>query len=163
MLLTSRYVIPVSESYGTYIEYGGVRVEGDRSVEVGKAADLMASHPDEQVRDFGMAAIMPGFVDCHTHLEFSILRGILNDTPYASWKAFINAKVALLDTQDWFDSAYMGAYEALAAGITTVADVTSTGACLPALAELGLRGIVYRSVGAPARKQVEGERAHAVE
>lgn len=163
MLLTSRYVIPVSPAYDTYIEYGAVLVEGDRIVEVGKLADLMAAHPGQEVRDFGMAAIMPGFVDCHTHLEFSLMRGILNDTPYASWKAFINEKMSLLTTQDWFDSAYMGAYEALTAGITTVADVTSTGACLPAIDELGLRGIVYRGVGAPARKQVEGEMERAVE
>ena len=163
MLLTSRYVIPVSSAFDTYIEYGAVLVEDDRIVEVGTAADLMARHPGEEVRDFGMAAIMPGFVDCHSHLEFSLMRGILNDTPYASWKAFINEKMALLTIKDWFDSAYIGAYEALTAGITCVADVTSTGACLPAIAELGLRGIVYRSVGAPARKQVEEEMGRAVE
>ena len=80
MLLTSRYVIPVSSAFDTYIEYGAVLVEGDRIVEVGPAADLMARHPGEEVRDFGMAAIMPGFVDCHSHLEFSLMRGILNDT-----------------------------------------------------------------------------------
>ena len=105
MLLTSRYVIPVSSAFDTYIEYGAVLVEGDRIVEVGPAADLMARHPGEEVRDFGMAAIMPGFVDCHSHLEFSLMRGILNDTPYASWKAFINEKMALLTIKDWFDSA----------------------------------------------------------
>lgn len=163
MLLTSRYVIPVSSVFDTYIEYGAVLVEGDRIVEVGPASDLMARHPGEEVRDFGMAAIMPGFVDCHSHLEFSLMRGILNDTPYASWKAFINEKMALLSIKDWFDSAYIGAYEALTAGITCVADVTFTGACLPAIDELGLRGIVYRSVGAPARKQVEEEMGRAVE
>ena len=76
MLLTSRYVIPVSSAFDTYIEYGAVLVEGDRIVEVGTAADLMARHPVEEVRDFGMAAIMPGFVDCHSHLEFSLMRGI---------------------------------------------------------------------------------------
>ena len=163
MLLTSRYVIPVSQEHPVYIEYGAVLVQGDRIAEVGTLSDLLARHPDEEVRDFGMAAIMPGFVDCHTHLEFSLMRGILNDTPYASWKAFINEKMALLTTQDWFDSAYMGAYEALTAGITTVADVTSTGASLPAVDKLGLRGIIYRGVGAPARSQVEQEMARARE
>ena len=37
MLLTSRYVIPVSSAFDTYIEYGAVLVEGDRIVEVGAA------------------------------------------------------------------------------------------------------------------------------
>ena len=163
MLLASRYVIPVSPDYPTYIEYGAVYVEGDRIVEVGPANELIAAHPGDEVRDFGMAAIMPGFVDCHTHLEFSLMRGILNDTPYASWKAFINQKMSLLTRDDWFDSAYMGAYEAITAGITCVADVTSTGASLPAVDKLGLRGIIYRGVGAPARSQVEDQMAKAVE
>ena len=129
MLLTARYVLTVSSSY---IEDGAVLVRGDKVAEVGKAADLLARHPDEEVRDFGMAAIMPGFVDCHSHLEYSIMRGILNDVPYAAWKTFILEKEALLTEQDWLDSAVLGAYEAISAGITTVADVTRTGASLPA-------------------------------
>ena len=47
MLLTSRYVIPVSSAFDTYLEYGAVLVEGDRIVEVGPASDLMARHPGE--------------------------------------------------------------------------------------------------------------------
>ncbi len=151
MLLTARYVLTVSSSY---IEDGAVLVRGDKVAEVGKAADLLARHPDEEVRDFGMAAIMPGFVDCHSHLEYSIMRGILNDVPYAAWKTFILEKEALLTEQDWLDSAVLGAYEAISAGITTVADVTRTGASLPAAERLGLRGIIYREVGAADRDQV---------
>lgn len=159
MLLMARYVLTVSTPY---IEDGAVLVRGDKVVEVGKAADLLRRYPDEEVRDFGMAAVMPGFVDCHSHLEYSIMRGILNDVPYASWKAFILEKEALLTEQDWIDSAVLGAYEAVSAGITTVADVTRTGASLPAAERLGLRGIVYREVGAAGREQVTPAMEEAV-
>lgn len=151
MLLTARYVLPVSSPY---IENGAVLVRDDKVVEVGDAVELKRRHPEEDVRDFGMAAIMPGFVDCHSHLEYAIMRGLLNDAPYAEWKAFVLEKEGLLTEQDWIDSAALGAYEAVSAGITTVADVTATGASLPAAERLGLRGIIYREVGAASRDQV---------
>ena len=161
MLLMARYVLPVSRHY---IEDGAVLVRDDKVVEVGPAQDLKARYPEEEVRDFGMAAIMPGFVDCHSHLEYSIMRGLLNDAPYASWKEFVIEKEALLTEQDWVDSAVLGAYEALSAGITTVADVTRTGASVEVAERLGLRGIIYREVGAVTREdaQVEVERAGEV-
>ena len=151
MLLIARYVLPVS---CPYIENGAVLVRDDKVVEVGDAVELKRRYPEEEVRDFGMAAIMPGFVDCHSHLEYAIMRGLLNDAPYAEWKAFVLEKEGLLTEQDWIDSAVLGAYEAVSAGITTVADVTATGASLPAAERLGLRGIIYREVGAASRDQV---------
>lgn len=151
MLLTARYVLPVSSPY---IENGAVLVRDDKVIEVGDAVELKRRYPEEDVRDFGMAAIMPGFVDCHSHLEYAIMRGLLNDAPYAEWKAFVLEKEGLLTEQDWIDSAALGAYEAVSAGITTVADVTATGASLPAAERLGLRGIIYREVGAASRDQV---------
>lgn len=148
MLLTARYVLPVSSHY---IEDGAVLVRGDRVAEVGPAAELKARYPEEELRDFGMAAVMPGFVDCHSRLEYSIMRGLLNDAPYATWKSFVSEKSALLTEQDWLDSAALGAYEALSAGITTVADITRTGASVEVAERLGLRGVIYQEVGAVTR------------
>ena len=56
MLLIARYVLPVSRHY---IENGAVLVREDKIVEVGPAAEMRKTYPDEDVRDFGMAAIMP--------------------------------------------------------------------------------------------------------
>ena len=122
MLLMARYVLPVSSPY---IEHGAVLVQDDKVVEVGDAAELQRRYPEEEVRDFGMAAIMPGFVDCHSRLEYSVMRGLLNDAPYAAWRAYIFEKESLLTEQDWLDSAALGAYEAVTAGITTVADLVA--------------------------------------
>lgn len=160
MLLTARYVLTVSTPY---IEDGAVLVRDDKVVEVGKSSDLLARYPEEEVRDFGMAAIMPGFVDCHSHLEYAIMRGILNDVPFTQWKAFIIEKEGLLTEQDWRDSAVLGAYEAVSAGITTVADATRTGASIEAAERFGLRGIIYREVGAASRELVTPALEEAVE
>jgi len=143
MLLAAKYVLPVS---APHIEDGAVLVRGDRIVEVGSRYQLEKDHPDEPVRDFGMAVLMPGFVDLHTHLEYSVFRGAVDDVPYTAWKMQVSQKQQRLAPDDWRDSAVLGAMEAVGSGITTVGDITNSGYSLLAAKEAGLAGIFYREV-----------------
>lgn len=152
MLLTARYVLPVSSPH---IENGAVLVRDDKIVEVGHAANMKKRYPQEETIDFGLAAIMPGFVDAHTHIEYQILRGILNDVPYAPWKAYVAEKKQLLKDEDWLDSAYLGALEVVSSGITTIADITSRGVSAKAADDFGLRSVIYRKVGALEKSHVD--------
>jgi 5-methylthioadenosine/S-adenosylhomocysteine deaminase len=152
MILTARYVLPIATPH---IEHGAVLVRGDRIVEIGDLEHLTANHPDEPVTDFGLAALMPGFIDCHTHLEYAVMRGLVDDLPYSRWKLQLLQKEHLLDAQDWDDSALLGAMEAVQSGITSVADVTATGASLRAVTTSGLGGVVYREVSTMDKREVE--------
>jgi 5-methylthioadenosine/S-adenosylhomocysteine deaminase len=160
MLLTARYVIPVSAHH---IEDGAVLVHGDRIVAVGARAELVAAHPGEEVRDFGLAVLMPGFVDLHTHLEYSVFRGAVDDVPYTAWKMQVQNKESRLSPEDWMDSAVLGAMEAVGSGITTIADITNSGNSVRAARDTGLAGVVYREVSTMDKAQVAGkmERARA--
>ena len=89
MLLFARYVIPVS---APHIENGGILVRDGKIADIGDANTLRAKYPGEEFRDFGIAALMPGFIDTHTHLEYSALRGLMFDVPYAAWKMQLNKK-----------------------------------------------------------------------
>ncbi|MGI6216456.1 MAG: amidohydrolase family protein [Coriobacteriales bacterium] len=151
MLLFARYVIPVSSPH---IENGAILVRGNQIVDLGDANTLRAKYPDEEFKDFGIAALMPGFVDTHTHLEYSALRGLLYDVPYAAWKMQLTKKAQRFTYRDWLDSALLGAIEAVRSGITTISDVTSTGASFHAAKEMGLRGIIYREVGTNERAEI---------
>lgn len=143
MLLTAKYVIPVT---APFIEDGAVLVNGDTIVEVGKAADLKAKYPDEEVRDYGLSALSPGFVNTHTHLRMTALRGLFEDLPYVEWKRSVLRCEPFFAPEDWEASARLGALEAIASGITTVADITIPGATATAIQESGLRGVIYREV-----------------
>lgn len=154
MLLTARYVLPIA---APHIEYGAVLVRDDRIVEIGDFEHLRALHPDEPVKDFGLAALMPGFVDLHTHLEYAALRGLVDDLPYSRWKLQLLEKERLFSPDDWEDSALLGALEAVQSGITTIADVTETGASGRAANAVGLRGIIYREVATMDKREVEAE------
>lgn len=152
MLLTARYVLPVATPH---IEHGAVLVKDDKVVEIGDFEHLRQLHPDEPVRDFGLATLMPGFVDLHTHLEYSAMRGLVDDLPYSEWKLQLMQKERLFTSQDWDDSALLGALEAAQSGITTVADITRTGASGHAAQAAGLRALIYREVATMDKSQVE--------
>ena len=160
MLLCAEHIIPVTQPP---IDDGAVLVRDGRIVEIGGAQRMKARYPEEEVRDFGRSAIMPGFVDCHTHLEYTALRGIVHDVPYAEWLAHEHAKADRLTHDDRYDSALLGGMEMLAGGVTTVADFTSTGASCEAVRDLGLRSVIYRSVGVPEKAKVDSAMKAAVE
>ena len=151
MLLTARYVLPIATPH---IENGAVLVRDDRIVEIGEFDRLRELHPDEPVKDFGLAVLLPGFVDLHTHLEYTAMRGLVDDLPYSSWKYQLLQKEQRFDSQDWDDSALLGALEALQSGITTIADVTSTGASGHAAQAAGLRAHIYRELATMDKREV---------
>lgn len=152
MLLSAKYVFPITSDI---IQDGAVLVRGNSIVDIGERDALTHRYPNEEVADFGQAALLPGFVDLFTRLEFAVLRGVVADLPYASWLLSILSKSAQLELADWKDSALLGGFDAIASGITTVADITSTGAALDAVKRLGLRGVLYREVGAMDKMRVD--------
>ncbi len=152
MLLLAEHIIPVTSDP---IDDGAVLVRDGRIAQIGGAQRMKSRYPNEEVRDFGKAVIMPGFVDCHTHLEYTVLRGMVHDVPYAEWLAMEHAKADLMTRDDRYDSALLGCMEMLSGGITTVADFTSTGASCEAVNDMGLRAVVYRSVGATEKTKVD--------
>ena len=160
MLLAARYVLPIA---APHIVDGAVRVHGAHITEIGEFEKLKAAYPDEEVRDFGLAALMPGFVDLHTHLEFSAMRGLVDDLPYTQWKMQLLEREERLDAEDWEDAARLGAAEALQSGITTIADITETGASARAAAGSGLRSVIYREVSTMEKRQVPEVMARAAE
>jgi len=151
MLLCAKYVLPISSSH---IEDGAVLVRDDRILDVGTRAALVAAHPGEEVRDFGLAVLMPGFVDLHTHLEYSVFRGLVDDLPYTQWKMQVGRLGQRLGAADWKNSAILGAMEAIGSGITTVADITRSGNSVEAAKGSGLAGIVYREVSTMDKSKV---------
>ncbi len=152
MLLCAQYVLPITADP---IENGAVLVRDGRISDIGDASMLKLRYPNEPSVEYDSAALLPGFVDLHTHLENAALRGLVHDVPYATWIMSMRDLSAKLDVADWYDSAILGGLEALSSGITTVADITSTGASCTAMNKLGLRGIVYREVGAMDSRRVD--------
>lgn len=134
----ARWVLPVNSAP---IENGEVVVE-DGFI----AAVRPQKSPASERKDFGEAVLMPGLVNAHSHLEYTALRGFLEDVPFFPWIRALTAAKASLSEEDWLWSARLGALECLAAGITTLGDNTDAGVTMRVLAESGQRGIVYQEL-----------------
>ena len=159
MLLSAKYIFPVT---GDPISGGALLVKDDTIADIGDLEALRLRYPDEEVMDFGMAALLPGFVDLNTRLEMAALRGVVVDQPYIQWLLSMAERSTALEPSDRYDSAILGGLDALASGITTVADITPLGASLHAVNKLGLRGVIYREVGAMDSMRVD-HAMHAAE
>jgi len=135
---TARWVLPID---GVPLEHGEVVIE-DGVI----AAVRPCRTPANQRRDFGEAVLMPGLVNAHSHLEYTALRGFLEDVPFFPWIRALTAAKAALTADDWLWSARLGAIESIAAGTTTLGDNTDAGVTMRVLAESGLRGVVYQEL-----------------
>jgi 5-methylthioadenosine/S-adenosylhomocysteine deaminase len=136
-ILSADWVLPVA---GPPIRDGAVAIEGGRIAAVGPAAELGPGTRYEE------AAIVPGFVNAHSHLEYAAYAGFGDGLHFVPW---ILEHIERKDRIGWDETlaiARLGAAECINAGVTTVGDASHRGAAARACDELGLRAIVYLEV-----------------
>jgi len=127
---------------GVYIENAAISIEGARIKEVGKAAEVQAhAGKDAKVIDLGGATVLPGLIDCHTHIMSREEEGP-------------NSYIVVLATKSQAFRALEGAYNAritLDAGYTTIRDVESEGS---GYADVALRDAINQGIAVGPRMKV---------
>ena len=148
-IYSARWVLPIASP--TIVD-GAVAVNGSDIIAVGTRADVIAAFPDAAQEDFGRAAILPGLVNTHSHLELTIMRGFLEheEHDFFAWLRKLTIARLKMTDEDLFVSALCGVIEAARAGITCVGDSSSFAVqSMRALHEVGLRGIVFQESFGP--------------
>ena len=74
MLYTHATIITVNPSR-EIIDDGAILVNGSTIAAIGKTADLVSQHPDEEVRDLEGHIVFPGLISTHMHTAQTLLRG----------------------------------------------------------------------------------------
>ncbi len=144
MIYRSHYVLTM---VGEPIIDGEVLVRGGRIEAVG--SDLSSTLPAEPTEDLGHAVILPGIVNAHTHLDYTIFRGVAENQPFLPWIRTLTDVGKKLEYDDFLASARLGALQLVRSGVTTIADSSISGAVIEAAREAGLRGIVYQETFGP--------------
>src|ERR1051326_277046 len=132
--------------------------EGEARARQGEASNNGAAAPGEGLNRviFPGCAIIPGFVNAHSHLELTMLRGFLDDLPFSEWiPKLTHAKYKQLTRDEMLASARLGCVEMLRAGVTCLGEVMDLGTAWPAMREFGLQGVAYQEVFGPSESQVE--------
>jgi cytosine/adenosine deaminase-related metal-dependent hydrolase len=151
IIYTARWVLPITSPP---LAHGAVAVTADRISAVGPLSEVRARFPEAALKDLGEAALLPGLINVHSHLELTVFRGRLEEAQFQTWIAqLVRLKSERLTRDDLLASARWGCIEALRAGITTLADTADASAPLAALIESGQRGVVFQECFGPRPEQ----------
>jgi cytosine/adenosine deaminase-related metal-dependent hydrolase len=122
MIVRARTVVTMN---GPPIDNGAVAVSGDRIAAVGPAKDVL-SRFGADVIDLGEQILLPGLINAHCHLDYTLLRGkIPRKTSFTDWIRAINAEKAKIAGQEYVESIKRGFIEARQFGTTSVANLTA--------------------------------------
>ncbi len=136
--LKARYVLPIASDA---LENASVTIKGGEIAEVSKSETISHSE-NEDLRDYGNAIIVPGFINLHSHLDYSHLRYLDATSSLLPWVRKLIAGSASWTMDEWNESAIYGAHQAALSGTTFIVDSSFKGVAALAIAKTGLKGIV---------------------
>ncbi|HSL17321.1 MAG TPA: amidohydrolase family protein [Methylomirabilota bacterium] len=128
---------------------GAVAIADGRIAAVGLAEDLLELAPTGEVVNAGGCLILPGFVNTHSHLAMTLLRGLADDVPLKQWleehiwpaeKTHMGRDAVRLGTE-------LAVAEQLLGGVTTTTDMYFFAEDVAqVVADAGMRGVIAESL-----------------
>src|SRR5215470_6166059 len=123
-LIVEGMVVTMDRGRAMYDD-GAVAVTGDTIVAVGPRAEIASKYDAGQTIDARGKLVLPGFVNGHTHVPMTLLRGLHDDVTLDDWlRKYIfpaEAKNVNEDFVRW--GTRLAAAEQIRAGVTTFADM----------------------------------------
>jgi aminodeoxyfutalosine deaminase len=136
--VTARWLFPAS---APPLERGILVLAGDRILGIEPHG---TRKPD---RDFGNAAILPGLVNTHTHLDLTGMRGLAPPSPdFTGWLRQVIGHRRTQSADDVAASIREGLAESLRNGTTLIGDISGDGASWTELAAAPIRAVVFREM-----------------
>ncbi len=143
LLITNGHLLTLDDRLGE-IERGGVLVEDGRIAAVGEGLE----GSDAEVLDATDRLVMPGFIDTHRHTWQTPFRGLCADWTLGDYFRGIRLSISPhCSPEDIHAGNYVGALEALDAGVTTILDFSHCNNT-PEHADAALDGLGEAGIGA---------------
>jgi cytosine/adenosine deaminase-related metal-dependent hydrolase len=139
----SRWVVPVS---APEIDDGAVAVRGGVILDVGHSSHILRTHRGE-VMDLGEGILLPGFVNAHTHLELSALKGEVEAGDcFVDWVREVVRKRLALSSEQVAKAVSRQVGRLDSRGTVLIGDVANTLCLGHFLAKSDLRATIFREV-----------------
>jgi len=152
-LLITNATLVTMDSSRHVIENGIIGVRGDSIVLVGSYTDLLRQAPKghmaAQSIDAKGALVLPGFINGHTHVPMTLLRGLHDDVTLDDWlRKYIFPAEAKNVTEDFVRwGARLAAAEQIRSGVTTFADMYYfEDAIAEEIKAAGMRGVLGETI-----------------
>lgn len=141
-IISADWLLPITgepiRNGAVLIRHGAISAFGALDAVRGVApSDVKIDHQDR-------AILMPGFVNAHTHLELTCYHDRLQRAPLWEWfDELIPTRRTTGAEQREAEGIQRAVEMCLAAGVTTVGDITRTGASIEALRDAPLRKVCF--------------------
>jgi 5-methylthioadenosine/S-adenosylhomocysteine deaminase len=124
---------------------GGIVIEGDRIVDVGRTDEILRKYPaGDMVIDASWKLAMPGLIDTHLHLDSAYLRGLIPPKWMGWLREYFGWYFELMSEEDFYYSALFSIGRRLLTGTTTVVDAGP----LPGFEEMAVKAVEVSGIRA---------------
>lgn len=123
-ILSSRWLIPMNGTH-QFLENRSIAIKDGKIAAVLPTEQMLKAYDAPVVEDFKNSVLMPGFVNAHTHLAMSLMRGIADDLPLMTWlnDHIWPAECASVSAEFVRDGVEFALAELIKGGVTCVNDM----------------------------------------
>ena len=122
-LIEARWIIPIVPK-GVILENSALAVNAGRIVDILPFETAEKTYQAQKVFRFPTSALLPGFVNLHSHAAMNLVRGLGADLPLMDWltKEIWPAEGKLMSPEFVAEGSWLAGLEMAASGVTTTSD-----------------------------------------
>jgi 5-methylthioadenosine/S-adenosylhomocysteine deaminase len=136
--IAADFIITMNNNF-EIIKNGLVSIDNGKIDFVGKEHDAYCNCSNNH----SITILIPGLVNSHAHLSFTLLRGMMKQLPLMRWlREEIHKIEPFLTQDDLILSTQVGLLEMINSGITTVCDFDDVSIAAPIFQQVGERGVL---------------------
>lgn len=122
-LIHARWILPIAPK-GLTLENHSIAIQNGRILDILPTEQAPQCYQAKRVISLPQHAVLPGFVNLHSHAAMNLLRGMGADLPLMNWltEKIWPAEGKLMSPRFVEEGSYVAALEMLAGGITCTSD-----------------------------------------
>ena len=121
-VLIRNCTVVTCDNEGTIIQDGAIAVSGETITAIGKTDDLERRFNHLETIDGQGKAVLPGFINAHTHTVLNVLRGTVEDLDAGAVYTYMTPITFAMTPDERSAIASLGCLEAIKCGTTTLVD-----------------------------------------